>query len=670
MGQTIKEFTGTCALAVLLAGLLGVAYGFYDLILVLLYQPQGMEDAYFLTAYLLLGIAAVSLVWAGVFCGLAVVSTALAWHRHWLYSLCIGLGLFMAYARFNGMGIQELVLPLFSFSMGNVYRGVLLILIISALSLGVWALHLFLDFKPRTQQILTRLTSAIPWLLGMGCYGLWFYRVQESISLNQFIAILVTTPLVALTVCTFRDTFWALVTNSALTILVLLSVLYLIISTHPAETNEVISPSSPKGPRHVLLVVSDTLRRDALSCYNSQAKPTPHIDALAKDGIRFEHAYAPSFWTTPSMVSIMTGLTPVEHGVMDKGPLSQDVETLAEAMQARGYTTGAIGFNPMLRPEMAGLEQGFDKISWQPNNDKRKSYLGSRLIARLFPDHWPYTTDTTGLTKAAMQWYDAYGEQATFLWLHYFDPHDDYEPPAEYMPESTAPEGVPAHHFRGAMPGVRTGHRAKDSASRDWYHQLYLGEVQYVDAEFGRLVEHLKKLKLYDDMQIVFVSDHGEEFWEHGGFGHGHSLYGECINVPLIIKQPGNSRSRTVSNAVSTVDLMPTLLMEKERVLFSANRKNTPLFSSGTLYFEPQDSVILGDWKLIRWHTSGRAALYNLNEDPEEQHNRIDDKPELVKQLRTLLDGYEAKKTGQSSTQSTTLDTTTREQLQSLGYIE
>ena len=258
MGQTIKESTGTCALAVLLAGLLGVAYGFYDLILVLLYQPQGMEDAYFLAAYLLLGIAAVSLVWAGVFCGLAIVSTALAWHRHWLFSLCMGLGLFMAYARFNSMGIQELVLPLFSFSMGNIFRGVLLILIISGLSLGFWALHLFLDFKPRTQQILTRLTSAIPWLLGMGCYGLWFYRVQESISLNQFIAILVTTPLVALTVCTFRDTFWALVTNSALTALVLLGVLYLIIATNtttPVATN---SEVQHDAPRHILLVVSDT----------------------------------------------------------------------------------------------------------------------------------------------------------------------------------------------------------------------------------------------------------------------------------------------------------------------------------------------------------------------------------------------------------------------------
>ena len=372
------------------------------------------------------------------------------------------------------------------------------------------------------------------------------------------------------------------------------------------------------------------------------------------------------------MVSIMTGLTPVEHGVMDKGPLSQDVDTLAEAMQTRGYTTGAIGFNPMLRPEMAGLEQGFEYIYWQPNNHLRKSYLGTRLIARIFPNKGRYktTVNTHELTMIATNFYRDHWMDNTFLWLHYFDPHDDYDPPAEHMPTGTAPEGIPHHHFHGAMPGVRMGHRGKDAASRDWYHQLYLGEVQYVDAEFGRLVAYLKKMKIYDDMQIVFVSDHGEEFWEHGGFGHGHSLYGECINVPLIIKQPGNSRSRTVSNAVSTVDLMPTLLMNKGHSLFSANHKNTPLFSSATLYFELQDSVILGDWKLIRWHTSGRATLYNLTEDPGEQHNRLDEKPELVKQLDALLDSYEARKTGPSSTQSMTLDTSTREQLQSLGYIE
>lgn len=305
------------------------------------------------------------------------------------------------------------------------------------------------------------------------------------------------------------------------------------------------------------------------------------------------------------MVSIHTGLSPREHGVMDTGPLSPTQTTLAEQLQDLGYATAAIGLNPMLRPEMTGLDQGFQHLDWQPRDILRKSYLGTRLLARLFPNAWPYNTNTTGLTCRAIQWYAKNPNVPTLEWLHYFDPHEDYEPPVPFRPEGNPPCHLPASHFSGLTQGIRAGHRARDLKSHGWIRELYRGEVCYVDYEFGLLIDFLRQTELFDDMAIVLVSDHGEEFWEHDAFGHGHTLFSELIDVPLIIRPSGSFVPGCVSVPVCTADLTPTILAMTghdmpdaitSRSLLGALDEHPakPLFASNTLYFKPQSAVNSG----------------------------------------------------------------------------
>ncbi len=283
--------------------------------------------------------------------------------------------------------------------------------------------------------------------------------------------------------------------------------------------------------RNVVLVVIDTLRADHLSSYGYERETSPILDAFAAENLRFEYAMATAPWTPPSVASIFTGLYPTAHGVIRHAKKDRVAEarkraavlddrfvTLAEALRNRGYRTVGITGNAWVA-DYLGFAQGFDDFStldYEPAN-----VVNRYAFAALEP-----------LAAA---------DQPFFLYVHYMDPHTPYKPPAGHRGLFREPLRQAAH----------------DEQQRNRI-DLYDGEIHYLDSEIGRLFERLRELRLYDEAVIVVVSDHGEQFKEHGKTGHGHNVFNYQIHVPLLLKAP--RRSARVADVVSTCDIYPTLL--------------------------------------------------------------------------------------------------------------
>ncbi|MCH7872423.1 MAG: sulfatase-like hydrolase/transferase, partial [Planctomycetes bacterium] len=291
------------------------------------------------------------------------------------------------------------------------------------------------------------------------------------------------------------------------------------------------SVSNAPTIKRVILLTVDTLRADALRVYSDGAPPTPNLSALAADSVVFDEAVSPAPWTLPAFSSIMTGLSPTVHQAIRSTSRLPDVPTLAERMRASGYRTAAIGKNPYLLP-LFGLSRGFERYEMYPAPGGRS--LGRALLGWAFPERFALDVTTDGITRKAVRWLTENRERRFFLWLHYFDPHVPYEPPSAYLPKSTPPERIGTSFEDTAR--LREGYFVPTREEIEWLRGLYHAEVRYVDDNIGVLMAALKRLGIYEETLIVFTSDHGEEFAEHGGYDHGHTLYDELVRVPLFVK--------------------------------------------------------------------------------------------------------------------------------------
>ncbi|MCA9792422.1 MAG: sulfatase, partial [Candidatus Eremiobacteraeota bacterium] len=269
----------------------------------------------------------------------------------------------------------------------------------------------------------------------------------------------------------------------------------------PPAAPPTVLPSVKPGP-NVLVYVVDTLRADALGCYGSKAH-TPNFDALAKDGVIFHQAQAAAGWTKPSVASILTGLPAREHGCQDYGDvLRAGVTRLPEPFQKAGYRTRAVVANDFIST-VAGFGQGFEQFDLRSKDSAEE------------------------INQVAFQWLDQPGK--FFLYLHTLEPHSPY-----------APEGQTPIDSQQLSVLRRDALYHKDSvpARLEQARALYAAEVEANDRAFGQLIAHLKAKGLYDNTLIVLLSDHGEEFLEHGSVEHGQSLYQEILRVPVIMKLP------------------------------------------------------------------------------------------------------------------------------------
>ncbi|HEX3034595.1 MAG TPA: sulfatase-like hydrolase/transferase [Thermodesulfobacteriota bacterium] len=444
--------------------------------------------------------------------------------------------------------------------------------------------------------------------------------------------------------------------------------------------------------KHVILITVDTLRADVLSSYKSkQSVFTPNIDQLAKDGILFKKAISPAPWTLPSFASIMTGLSPSVHmATKRESKLPDNLQTLAEYMYDANYYTAAIGYNWYLSPNF-NISQGFIEYNFFPKS--MGNTFGSQIL-KLFPNDFfnLFLTEasTRDLTKLAVKWLESNHEEDFFLWLHYYDPHVPYIPPADYLPKGEPPPAIGRRFAKQSE--VRGGYFVPSFAEREWIRKLYEGEVRYVDENIGELITTLKRLNLYDESLIVFTSDHGEEFWEHDSYEHGHTLYNEVLQVPLLIKLPVSASRGQVDTVVSTQSVMPTVLdlcgINYDSGRFSADSLSTlwgsntgsfneqPIISTGLLYYEDRESVIFDGLKYIHFLLTDREELYDLTRDPSEQTSVVRLSPEKADRAREILGKHkkiairlrEHYRTG--NVEKVKLDKKATQDLKSLGYIQ
>jgi arylsulfatase A-like enzyme len=407
----------------------------------------------------------------------------------------------------------------------------------------------------------------------------------------------------------------------------------------------------PAGPNLILLSI-DTLRADRLGSYGYAAARTPNIDALAAGGTLFETVISSAPVTLPSMATLMTGLDPGGHGARYNGfyRVRGAPVTLAEWLAERGYRTGAVVGNFALDSSF-GIAQGFSFFDDQmtammgPHGARTDVPAGANWWTRSLATQ-PAQRFASEVTDAGLAWLARRGGRPFFLWLHYMDPHQPYQPPAEY---------------RGQ-------------------HHPYDGEISYVDAEIGRLLTTYRARFPAAETLVVVVADHGESLGEHGIQGHVFALYEQMVRIPLILNLPGRIspgvrvaqplRGRDapleILRAMGQLGGSPLLAQASDRVLggqdwIAYSETWQPVIAGGTA---PMRSLRSDRFKYIRRKEGDR--LYDLEVDPGEQNDAIDEMPEIARRMRVWLDASDS---GVGDAPLAT-DEATRERLRALGYVE
>ncbi len=432
-------------------------------------------------------------------------------------------------------------------------------------------------------------------------------------------------------------------------------------------------PAQPTPtPRNVVLIIIDTLRADKLGCYGSQLGATPRIDELAASGVRFERAYSHAPWTLPACASILTSLYPPQHGAGGQVPnfrkLPDSARTVAECFQDAGFATAAI-INVDFLTESFGMTQGFQEVDF-------KVYPTNIQVRPAEP-----TTD------AALNWLESRGARPFFLMVHYFDPHLVYAPPPAYRRIFAAPQDRENASWvfgtRGQIIAYRKGTLQFDDDTIRRAERLYDGEVAYTDHQVGRLLDGLDRLGLTNSTIVALTADHGEEFLDHGGFEHGHTLYEELVHVPLIIRTGPSAGGRTVPTVVGHVDLPPTLCQlggvapdpafagsSLVDLLDGMDQDDRPIIFQGNFWGPPLQGWLQGGYKLIL-HTDQAPQLFDLTADPSERSNRRELEPQRASQMTADLElafkGMTAHLRGEESPAKLSPDELRR--LEALGYI-
>jgi arylsulfatase A-like enzyme/Flp pilus assembly protein TadD len=397
-------------------------------------------------------------------------------------------------------------------------------------------------------------------------------------------------------------------------------------------------PASQKPPRrNLVLITLDTTRADHLGSYGWKAARTPNLDALAARGTRFVRCDTAAPVTLPSHATILTGLYPPRTGVRDNGTfvLSDRVETVAERLAAHGYDTAAV-VSAIVLARRHGLNQGFRLY----DDDLGAGYAAGTEVA----ERQAEPTTAAALAAAARL------KPPYFLWVHYYDPHEEYRPPTRFAAAVSGPT------------------------------RLYDAEIASMDEQIGVLLAKLPK-----DVDVVVVGDHGEMLGEHGELHHGLLLYRAARRVPLIMAGPGVPARRTEECLVRTADIAPTLLalagVPRPQGIDGASLLPLPGKACGrTSYSESFLPFFAYKWYPLRSLSTDRffylhapkSSLYQIPSDPDEKTDIAAEQPGALglweKRLRTQLKA--AGETLDSKVRpENVLSEEQRRQLASLGYL-
>lgn len=415
----------------------------------------------------------------------------------------------------------------------------------------------------------------------------------------------------------------------------------------PADALRVDRSTTADGPPSVFVYLVDTLRADVLGPYGGH-DVSPRIDALATESVVYARTWSTSSWTLPATASLLTGVYPFLHGATDGARgLGEETPTMASYLARHGYRSVSISHSHVVS-QMFGFHSGFDEFLFS-NRLNGKDIL-SQQVRGLLSD-W--------LTRQP-------DDKPVLAYLHTVDPHAPYCPVgADLAAAERVGEDIPlgAETAQGFLDPALGGDA--DRVAR--LKALYEGEVRYADRQFGRFLDMLAYMGLYDDSLIAFVSDHGEAFGEHENFGHGRTLMEEQLRVPLIVRYPGAADGGSVvQRRVSTLDVLPTVLSVTGADAAGQTlhgqplpRSDEPGVPSWPLFAQVKakanqihaaveyDAVVVESIKSILNHLGtdhlGRQAPewldFDLEHDPGEEVPLSEDAPQ-VREIQALLESW------------------------------
>jgi len=379
-----------------------------------------------------------------------------------------------------------------------------------------------------------------------------------------------------------------------------------------------IETSQGAKARNLLILLIDTQRADHLGFLGSRDVKTPGLDRFAREGVICERCQAPANWTKPSCASVLTGLFPDSHlARSESSKLSRSVRMVSELVKEAGFATGAFIANGYLAAEF-GFNRGWDRYT--------------NFIREKRP------TEAEHVFKESLGWIEQVKDKPFLAYIQTIDPHVPYDPPKPDLKlYDPAPyDGVIVPRSTGQLlEDIKKGRVVLNPRDKEHLHALYKGEVTYHDRCFDGFVARLKELGLLDQTMIAICADHGEEFYEHGSVGHGHSLYQELLHVPLVFHHPVLAPAgRRIPDVVSLVDIVPTLLeaaglkapeaLEGASLLplLAGRPFDGPAAGFSSFWSEADNrnlfwSVRLRDFKLLA-KGPARTYLYNLASDPIE----------------------------------------------------
>jgi arylsulfatase A-like enzyme len=440
------------------------------------------------------------------------------------------------------------------------------------------------------------------------------------------------------------------------------------------------SHPSMKEPS-IILIAADALRADHLGCYGYGRRTSPAIDQFARESVLFEDAFSQASWTLPALASVFTSLYPSFHGAtVWTTRLSSSIAPLPQILKRNGYATAATVNNPYLYP-LYGLSEGFDFYSYgQSNIEDELQTITQRL--------------------------NSLGNRKFFFFIHFLSPHSPYQAPHPFGDAFGASDDPKLDASNSTLNSIETSGRRLSADDRNYLISQYDGKLLYLDDVLNRLFTRVKQLGLYENTLIIFLSDHGEQFQEHGHLLHGNSLYQEELRVPLIMKLPSSyglaagrfpGTVRSIDIPATILDLIHVPLPDSFQGRSLAPFLREKPFEDDVAFAELNTAGLLairkGPYKYIaKQSQQGSGAqkkpgsptgqsgdleeLFDLIKDSSEMHNlsasRLDILEIFRREKKTLMEfsaRFHQNKPGSTQDNGVILDATTRERLRALGYL-
>lgn len=439
----------------------------------------------------------------------------------------------------------------------------------------------------------------------------------------------------------------------------------------------IIRGKNRKIARNAIIIMIDTLRADHTRCYGAQNIKTPVLDRLAEEGAMFERFSAVEDWTKPSCATMLTGLYPNTHKAQtESAVLSSSVKMVSEELKNRGFTTGAFIANGYVSGKF-GFKRGWDYY---------ENYIREKK-----------PTEAENVFNKSADWINKVRDKRFFAYIHTIDPHVPYAPPDDFIKlYDSKPYSGPIKprmsHIQ--LEEIKKGNLKVSERDKQRVLALYKGEISYHDKYLGSFMQKMADLGLLEDTLLIITADHGEEFWEHGSVGHGHSIFQELVHVPFILFWKGtlptgnkiadnHDHGVIVSTMFDAMGLDFPDYLEGASILPKAMGQDETYPHAG---FSTHQGERMGVWSgnmKLQMNGPLKTYLYDMDKDPACKNNVYKNHPTALRYMRSLLGMFMgapdkrdwkstrllAEKKLDVKVEEVEWDDELKQQLQKLGYI-